>query len=223
MFGWVVWAMAGWAGAAAPAACVSEPPEGWVSLSAADSGVRVDARYATSDNFTGAPLPGYYLSDAWLRADAAAALKSAATALEPHGLTLLVYDAYRPVRATEAMVAWTRRTDQEHLVSGGYIAARSGHNHGHTVDLTLVRLDGTPVDMGGPFDHFGPLSHHDATVSEPARVHRTHLRQAMEAAGFRAYSKEWWHYRFPVTETRARDVPIGCAPAPAPSTEDASD
>lgn len=214
---WVVgWTLQGaWAAPPAPATleaapCSPAPPDGWVRLATLHPAVRVEARYAGSDNFTGAPLPGYHSPDLWLRADAADALRAAARGLAAEGLGLRVYDAYRPVRATQAMVAWTQRTGQPELVADGYIAARSGHNHGHTVDLTLTDATGAPLDMGGAFDHFGAVSHHDAPVAPAAARHRATLKAAMEAAGFRAYRKEWWHYRFPVDGTVPLDVPIGC-------------
>ncbi len=199
--------------------CQDGPPAGWVRLTEASHGVRVDARYASAENFTAAPLPGYHRPEAWLRAEAASALSRAAGHARKAGFLLVVYDAYRPVRATEAMVDWTERTDQPHLISNGYIAARSGHNHGHTVDLSLMTLAGEAVDMGADFDHFGKESHHGAAVSATARHHRSVLKAAMEAAGFRAYSKEWWHYRLPLSGTRPMDVPIGCPPVSAPVHE----
>jgi len=202
------------ASGAEPSACSDTPPADWVSLQEAGEGVTVDARYATADNFTGAPLPGYVRAEAWMRRDASVALVAAAASLKEHGYGLVVFDAYRPIRATEEMVAWAKRTGQPHLVSDGYIASRSGHNHGHTVDLSLIGLDGAPVEMGSSFDHFGVESHHGASVGEAAMARRVLLRTAMEKAGFVAYSKEWWHYRFPVKGTSARDVAIGCPASP---------
>jgi len=206
---WMVLATAVWA---AEPGCADTPPAGWVSLLHLHEGIRVEAKYATADNFTGAPLPGYARADAWLRTEAADALVKVAEGLADQGYGLVVYDAYRPIRATEAMVDWTHRTKQPHLVTDGYIAARSGHNHGHTVDLTLVKRDGTAVDMGSTFDHFGKESHHSAPVGEAAAHHRSVLKAAMQAAGFRAYSKEWWHYRFPLAGTTPMDVALGCQP-----------
>ncbi|HCH64717.1 MAG TPA: peptidase M15, partial [Deltaproteobacteria bacterium] len=192
-------------------------PAGWVQLREEVHGVKVDVRYATGKNFTGAPLPGYHLPQAWLRETVATSLARAAQTVREQGFVLVVYDAYRPIRATEAMVDWARRTDQTHLVRDGYIASRSGHNHGHTIDLSLLTLAGDSVDMGSPFDHFGAESHHGALVSDQARHHRLVLKTAMESAGFRAYSKEWWHYRHPLSGTLPMDVPIGCPSKGKPS------
>ena len=206
------------AAAAAEQSCEAvAPPKDFVALSSLGDGVAVDARYHTSNNFTGAPLPGYEAAELWVRAEVGAALKAAAAKLETQGLGLLVLDGYRPVRATQAMVDWTRRTQQGHLITNGYIASKSGHNHGHTVDLTLMtRADGKEVDMGSPFDHFGPESHHGASVSPEAAKARVVLSEAMKAAGFRPYSKEWWHYRLPVAGTSPLDVPIACRVATEP-------
>lgn len=211
------WLAAAWATAEPPCVAV-EPPKGFVTVSSLGEGVTLDARYQDVNNFTGTALPGYEASELWVLAEVGEALKAAAATLEPMGFGLKVLDGYRPVRATKAMVDWTRRTQQGHLITDGYIASKSGHNHGHTVDLTLTqRVDGGEVDMGSPFDHFGPQSHHGAPVSPAAAKARVTLAEAMKGAGFRPYSKEWWHYRLPLQGTVALDVPIACRPSPAPA------
>src|SRR6185436_10974324 len=88
----------------------------------------VEMRYATANNFTGAPLPGYLANRAFLRREAATALARVERDLRPHGLGLKVFDAYRPVRATLAMVDWTQRVNRPDLLKDGYIASRSRHN-----------------------------------------------------------------------------------------------
>ena len=213
MHGVLFWlSLGGHAGASEPASCVPvDPPDAFVAVSALGEGVTVEARYHGKNNFTGKPLPGYEAPELWVRVEVGDALQKAAAALEPQGYGLRVLDGYRPVRATLAMVEWTRLTEQEHLLSDGYIASKSGHNHGHTVDLTLFRRsDGSEVDMGSAFDHFGVESHHGARVGEAPEKARLALAEAMKGAGFRPYSKEWWHYRLPVEGTRPRDVPYGC-------------
>ena len=197
-----------------PEICVAiAPPSGFVAVSTLGVRITADARYHGMDNFTGAPLPGYAAPELWVRSEVGTALQAAAVTLKPQGYALQVLDGYRPVRATQAMVDWARSTDQAHLLTDGYIAVRSGHNHGHTVDLTLVQgADGAPVDMGSAFDHFGVESHHDAAVTPAAQQARKALSDAMKAAGFRSYSKEWWHYRLPLTGTTPLDVPIACEP-----------
>lgn len=169
-----------------------------LDVRAADSTIRVEARYAGADNFTGAPLPGYEANRALLRREAAAALARVQARLRPASLGLLVWDGYRPVRATQAMVAWTERVGRTDLLDDGYIARRSRHNMGVAVDLTLVRLEtGSPVEMGTPFDTFTAAAH-TANASGEARRNRDILLRAMEAEGFRNYDQEWWHFSFTV-------------------------
>ncbi len=193
---------------------LATPPEGFVDLRAAVPGIRLEVRYHTTENFTGAPLPGYGAPGAWLLRTPAAALRRVQEALAKDGLGLLVYDAYRPLRGTLAMVAWAERTNQVHLLDDGYIARRSGHNHGHTIDLTLARLDsGEPLDMGTPWDTLNTDSH-TQRAKGPALDNRLKLKAAMEAQGFKAYHKEWWHFGYPLKDTKPRDVPYGCFEPP---------
>jgi D-alanyl-D-alanine dipeptidase/L,D-peptidoglycan transpeptidase YkuD (ErfK/YbiS/YcfS/YnhG family) len=188
-----------------------------------DPSIPVDLRYATAGNFTGAPLPGYQANRALLRPAAAAALARAQQSLRAEGLTLVVLDAYRPVRATLAMVAWAKRVGRPELI-GPYIAGRSQHNLGTAVDVTLARvLDGQPggrqlLDMGAPFDTFGPgASYSDATGA--AVDNRRHLRAALMTAGFAPYDTEWWHFSVSVPGATPLDLVIGprVAPSPAPA------
>ncbi len=169
-----------------------------VDVQTLDSTIRVDARYAGSNNFTGAPLPGYDAPRALLRREAARALTRVQDRLRKRGLSLLVYDAYRPVRATLAMVRWAERSGRRSLLNDGYIASRSRHNLGLAVDLTIVDpAVGAPLDMGTPFDTFSESAH---TANAEGRVltNRRILLRAMEAEGFRNYEKEWWHFSLDV-------------------------
>lgn len=193
-----------------PAALSNPPPHGFVDLATLQH-VRVEPRYHTADNFSGAPLPGYGAPAAWLEKRAADALQYVADEVAKEGHELLVYDAYRPVRATKAMVAWTERTGQANLITDGYIASRSGHNTGYTVDLTLMR-DGEPLDMGTPWDTFSTDSHTD-NASGQALENRKKLSAAMRKGGWRPYSKEWWHFSWGKAGP-ARDVPYGCFEPP---------
>ena len=158
--------------------------------------IRVGLRYATSDNFTGAPITGYLGNHAHLRREAAAALARVAGKAAPEGLALYVFDAYRPVRATLAMVDWAQRTGREDLFRDGYIASRSRHNLGLAIDLTLVDArTGVPFDMGTPFDTFSRLAH-TANATGPVLDRRLRLRRLMESEGFVNYDQEWWHFSF---------------------------
>lgn len=201
-------------GRAAPRATDPACPPGselprLIRVTEAAPGIREDIRYATADNFTGAPLPGYETPAALLRPAAAEALARVQRRLEARGLGLLVWDAYRPVRATLAMVAWAERTGNGWVLEQGYVARRSNHNRGNTVDLTVVDLaTGEPLDMGTAYDHFGIASHTANASGEVLRNRRT-LLDAMAAEGWRNYPQEWWHFSLPGDHDFV-DVPIGC-------------
>jgi D-alanyl-D-alanine dipeptidase len=199
----------------------SPVPEGMVDVCELAADLRCQIAYHGPDNFTGAPLPGYGAPAAWMLEGPAQALLSVHRALAEQGVGLLVFDAYRPIRGTLAMVAWAERSEQSHLLNG-YIARRSGHNHGHTVDLTLYDLaSGEPVDMGCPFDTLDERAHTRNAEGEILE-HRLTLVDAMKAHGFRNYSKEWWHYSMKLEGTIPRDVPYGCFEAPEGSWEPAA-
>jgi D-alanyl-D-alanine dipeptidase len=169
-----------------------------VDVKSVEPAVVVDLRYATANNFTGAPLPGYYANRAFLRREAAKALARVQRDLQPQGLGLKIFDAYRPVRATLAMVEWTERVHRPELLKDGYIASRSRHNLGLAVDLTLIDAGtGRELDMGTPFDTFSAAAH-TANASGLAALNRQKLKAAMEAEGFQNYDQEWWHYTFSV-------------------------
>ena len=130
-------------------------------------------------------------------------------AVRAEGYTLKIYDCYRPQRSVDAFVKWAKdlgdrkmkaefypQVDKSTLFRDGYIASRSGHSRGSTVDLTLAsRADGKALDMGTPFDFFSPRSWpSDRTVNSEAQSNRALLTQAMRKRGFRPYDKEWWHF-----------------------------
>ena len=175
---------------------------------AIDSTIVVTLRYRTPENFTGAPLPGYEGNRAYLRREAAAALGRAQRRALAQGLTLEVFDAYRPVRATLAMVDWTARVGRDDLLRDGYIASRSRHNLGLAIDLTLVdRATGRELDMGTPFDTFSAAAH-TANATGATAANRQRLRTIMESEGFANYDQEWWHFSYPVSDPVRFDVVI---------------
>lgn len=179
-----------------------------VDVQSLDSTILVDLRYRDSTNFTGAPLPGYESNRALLHREAAAALARVQQALRAEGLSLKVLDAYRPVRATVAMVTWATQTGREDLISDGYIADRSRHNLGVAIDCTLVDLaTGTELDMGTPYDTFSDAAH-TANATGSVAVHRLRFVTAMAREGFANYDKEWWHYSYVVSSPLRFDVPI---------------
>ena len=169
-----------------------------VDVQSLDSTFAVDIRYATANNFTGAVLPGYEGNRAYLRAEAAAALALVNADLRLQGHRLRIFDAYRPVRASEAMVQWAERSNRADLLRDGYIASRSRHNLGAAVDVTLTGIvSGVDLDMGTRYDLFGHAAHTENARGPVAR-NRQLLRQAMERHGFESYDKEWWHFSYAV-------------------------
>ncbi len=201
---------------------------GLVDVAARAPGIRVDLRYAGPHNFTGERVDGYHAPRCFLLAPTADALAKVQQALRPQGMRLQVFDCYRPARAVRHFVEWagdladqrTKPTYYPHLdkrvLLGDYIAPVSGHSRGATVDLTLLRCAPggdacTPLDMGTPFDFFDVRAHTDAPGITPVQAaNRQHLRSAMEAAGFRNYPLEWWHYTLhPEPAPRVMyDVPV---------------
>jgi D-alanyl-D-alanine dipeptidase len=169
-----------------------------VDVQKVDSTIVVDLRYATPNNFTGAPLPGYKGNHAYLRAEAADALALVQEDLRAQGYGLKIFDAYRPVRASEAMVTWTQTAKRPDLLRDGYIASRSKHNLGAAVDLTLINLaTKAEITMGTPFDHFSPAAY-TKNASGVILRNRLLLKKVMERQGFANYENEWWHYSYPV-------------------------
>lgn len=171
--------------------------------------VRADLKYAGSDNFVGRPIDGYQGRRAILRQDAARALHRVAVALAQQGYGLLIWDAYRPMRALRDFRAWSLSPDdrtraefyprltKQGIYDARYIGDSSEHTWGIAVDLTLVHLaTGEPVDMGGRHDLLDPSSAtHSPLVTPRQRANRQLLCAAMAAGGFENYAKEWWHYR----------------------------
>ncbi|HZN88182.1 MAG TPA: M15 family metallopeptidase [Thermoleophilaceae bacterium] len=170
--------------------------------------IAVELVYRTTRNLTGRRLPGYCADWALLYEPAARSLGRVQRYLRRRGLGLLILDAYRPARATRALVRWAMRSGNEELV-GTYIARRSRHNTGSAVDLTLVRTsDGERLPMGR-YDALGPGAH---TRSATGRVlrNRLTLESAMERFGFENYWREWWHFEHAVRPARYLDLTLGC-------------
>lgn len=171
-------------------------------------GIGLDITYAGKDNITGRRLPGYCEEWALMLDPAARDLGRVQRYLRRRNRGLLILDAYRPARATRALVSWAERTGRGHLV-GTYIARRSRHNLGSAVDLTLVRAsDGKRLKMGR-YDALGPGAHtFDATGA--VLRNRLALKDAMKRFGFTNYWREWWHYEHRLTGTTYLDLPLGC-------------
>jgi D-alanyl-D-alanine dipeptidase len=171
-------------------------------------GILVELDYLGRHNVTGHRLPGYCENWALMHERAAFSLGQVQRYLRRNGLGLLVLDAYRPLRATRALVRWARRSGQGNLV-GTYIASRSRHNTGSAVDLTLVRLrDRKRLRMGG-FDDLGSGAN---TYNASGRIlrNRLTLKNAMERFGFTGYWREWWHFEHYIRPNRYLDLTLGC-------------
>jgi D-alanyl-D-alanine dipeptidase len=172
-------------------------------------GIRVELAYAGPRNLTGRRLPGYCREWALLLDSAARDLGRVQRRLRRRGLGLLVLDAYRPARASRALVRWAERSGRADLV-GTYIATRSRHNTGSAVDLTVVRSsDGKRLRMGSGFDELGPRAH-TRNASGRALRNRLTLEAAMERFGFTGYWREWWHFEHRVVGARYLDLTLGC-------------
>ena len=168
-----------------------------------------DIRYAGSNNFIGRPVAGYEAPLCLLSEAASVALGRAQERAQSRGLSLLMYDCYRPQRAVDDFVDWVSGTGPEPtkpayypslersaLIELGYIASQSGHSRTSTVDLTLVdNATGQPLDMGTPWDFFDPMSHTESDdIDLRARHNRFLLREIMKDSGFEPYYAEWWHF-----------------------------
>ena len=172
-------------------------------------GIRVELAYGSDRNLTGRRLPGYCRPWAYLSQPAARDLARVQRELRRGGRGLLVLDAYRPARASRALVRWARRSGRAELV-GTYIARRSRHNLGSAVDLTLVRSrDGRRLRMGTGYDHLGPRAHTLAARGRHLR-NRLALKAAMERHGFSGYWREWWHFEHRVQAGDHLDLTLGC-------------
>ncbi|MFD9339004.1 M15 family metallopeptidase [Streptomyces sp. NPDC060028] len=187
------------------------PAPGFVALAKVDPSIGQDIRYATAQNFTGGVVDGYDEPVCLLARPAAEALRRAQREVARRGYSLLVYDCYRPRRAVDRFVRWARepedprtkaefhpRVAKDRLIPDGYIAEKSGHSRGSTVDVTLVDLaTRRPLDMGTPFDFFDPLAHTDSPlVGAAARADRQVLKQALGGQGFVNLPEEWWHFTY---------------------------
>jgi D-alanyl-D-alanine dipeptidase len=173
------------------------------------SGIYWDAKYATWDNFTGKPVDGYLANRIVGTRPLCAALERAREEAASLGFGLLLWDGYRPQRAVDSFLRWSQQPedgrtklrhypniDRADMFEMGYVAAKSGHSRGSTVDLTLFHLaTGERAPMGGDHDLMDAISHHGAEgITQVDARNRQYLRSIMEACGFSSYDCEWWHF-----------------------------
>lgn len=184
-------------------------PEGFVYVSDIIPDIKVELRYCQDNNFVGQQIDGYNLDVAILTKQAAVALKNVQEELNAKGLGLKVFDAYRPQTAVNHFVRWAKQVNdtvkkqqfypavnKKNLFNKGYIASKSRHSSGSTIDLTIIDLKtGEALDMGTPFDYFGEQSwvNYDG-INNKQKANRQLLQQVMLSNGFRNYPKEWWHF-----------------------------
>ncbi|AHV97569.1 M15 family metallopeptidase [Paenibacillus sabinae] len=184
-------------------------PGSFVYVDEVIPGARFDIRYYGENNFVGRRIAGYHAPYAILTKQAATALKAVSDELKPKGYAIKIYDAYRPQKAVNDFIQWSKdaadikmkrqyypRLEKKNLFKLGFIASKSGHSRGSTVDLTLVSLKtGKLVDMGGPHDFFGSLSYYQSPqITAAQQANRRLLKEVMNKHGFKGYSKEWWHF-----------------------------
>jgi len=216
-----------------PALAGSALPKGFVYLRDTDPTIVQDIRYAGSHNFVGRPIKGYLAPECILSASAANALKAVQAMLAEKELSLIVWDCYRPKRAVDDFLQWSRdpahaemkaefypRTDKQKLFALGYLATRSAHSRGSTVDLGIVpsgfslppppgvlpaikactlrkgeRFEDGTIDLGTGYDCLDVAgSTSNPQVGATALRNRQLLKSAMVKAGFRPYAREWWHF-----------------------------
>lgn len=225
-----------------PAAAEPAPvaPADFVALADVDPTVIEEIRYLTPHNFTGKPVDGYLAPLCILTREAAQALARAQRDFLEDGYSLKVYDCYRPQQAVDDFVRWGKdltdqqmkaefypRVDKSTLFADGYIAERSGHSRGSTLDATLVprgadpqppyipgqplvdcaapqaiRFPDTSIDMGTGFDCFDTLAHTaDPRIGGEQAKNRQLLLEGLQRQGFVNYDMEWWHYTYKPAET----------------------
>ena len=187
----------------------SDDAGGFVSVGRQIPDAILEIRYYTTFNFIGDRIDGYEQPVALLTREAALKLKEVSGDLAGKGFRLKIYDAYRPQKSVDHFMRWAKDPadtrmkayfypdlDKSVLIPGGYIAERSGHSRGSTVDLTLFDMKAEKdVDMGSPFDFFGEISHPDYRRITPEQYeNRMLLRESMLHRGFRPLAEEWWHF-----------------------------
>ena len=188
---------------------VTMDPSGFVLLADHVPGIVQEIRYYSTYNFIGDRIDGYEEPCALLTAEAARALKAVANEMNALGYRLKIFDAYRPARAVKHFVLWGiedldlrmkpyfyPELEKQALFARGYIASRSSHSRGSTVDLTLLDMStGRELDMGSPFDLFSERSHPDSRDVTPEQyANRMLLQGAMVRGGFVPFDCEWWHF-----------------------------
>lgn len=209
-----------------------EIPSGFVEIREVIPDIIIDLRYLTNHNFLGVPVDGYDSEKCYITKTAADSLAKVQAELRKFSLSIKIYDGYRPQRAVDHFVRWAKdlsdtltkkefypTVDKSRLFVDGYIAEKSGHSRGSTVDLTIVpiplptqpefdienqcvcfqssekRFKDNSIDMGTGFDCFNELSHtENSSLNPQQRANRLMLKSLMDKYGFRNLAEEWWHF-----------------------------
>lgn len=213
--------------------CTEKISDNFIDIQAVIPEVILDIRYYDDHNFLGERVDGYLAPKCILTKEAAHALANVQKDLQPYSLQLKIYDCYRPQHAVDHFVRWAKEIkntktmrefyptiDKKNLFRDGYIADRSSHSRGSTVDLTIVplpvsgqqeyiprqtlsecylpagqRFGDNSIDMGTGFDCFHELSHTtNPHIGHQQKINRLLLKSLMEKHGLKNYDKEWWHY-----------------------------
>jgi D-alanyl-D-alanine dipeptidase len=209
----------------------AELPKDFVYLKDIEPTIIENLRYFSNENFMGRKIDGYKANRVILTSEAAIALVKIQQELLKNGYSLVIYDAYRPQLAVDFFMKWSKDSNDQvakekyypdinkaDVFKLGYVAEKSGHSRGSTVDLSIIRigdslkpitfqkrqlkngsiipfLDDGSVDMSSSFDLFGEASHHDSNLIETEFLaRRNYLRGIMKKNGFNDYPEEWWHY-----------------------------
>ena len=183
--------------------------EDFVYLKDVDASIQTELRYFSHQNFIGKPIDGYQKDCIILTKLTAEALQKIQANLKKEGLSLKVFDAYRPQQAVNHFVKWAKilndtlmkkeyypNVPKSQLFQLGFIASKSGHTRGSTVDITLIKLNTKKeFDMGSAYDFFGEESHpFYKKITKKQQENRLFLRKIMVENGFSSYDNEWWHF-----------------------------
>ena len=195
--------------AAAQKSVAPDDPSGFVVLGEFIPDIIQEIRYYSTYNFVGERIDGYEMPCALMTREAAEALKKVSDDVMKMGYRLKIFDAYRPQMGVDHFMRWAESNDtsmkeyfypeiaKDRIIPEGYVAVKSGHSRGSTVDLTLFDMKtGKEVDMGGTFDYFGEKSHPDyKKITKTQYENRMILRNVMIKHGFKPLEEEWWHFR----------------------------
>lgn len=186
-----------------------EMPNSFVYLNNIAPSIQIELRYLSSNNFIGKPIDGYKSNCLIVTKETAKQLQIIQQKLLKEKLSLKIFDAYRPQQAVNHFVKWAKvlhdtlmkqkyypRVPKSQLFNLGFIASKSGHTRGSTVDLTIVNLEtDKELDMGSPYDFFGEESHpYFKNITKKQKENRLFLRKIMLENGFKPYDNEWWHF-----------------------------